>query len=55
MGPDSYHKTISNSGSNYRRYSNLKVVLQGIRPRGTKNRFSERGLFKRESYLPWVV
>ncbi len=52
---DSYHKTKFNSGSNSRRYSNLKVVLRGIRPRGTKNRFSDRGRFKHGSYMPWVV
>jgi hypothetical protein len=28
---------------------NLKVVLWGIRPRGTKNRFSDRGPFKHGS------
>jgi hypothetical protein len=53
--PDSYPKTILNSGLISRRYSNLKVVLRGIRPRGTKNRFSDRGLFKHGSYMPWVV
>ncbi len=37
--PNSYPKTFSNSGSNSRRYSNLKVVLRCIRPRGTQKIF----------------
>jgi hypothetical protein len=36
--PNSYPKTFSNSGSNSRRYSNLKFVLRGIRPRGTQKK-----------------
>jgi hypothetical protein len=54
MGPNSYPKTFSNSGSNSRRYSNLKVVLRGIRPRGTQKFFLDKWLFKHGSDMPWV-
>jgi hypothetical protein len=53
--PNSYPKTFPNSGSNSRRYSNFKVVLRDIRPRGTQKKILDRGLFKHWSHMPWVV